>query len=387
MAQRGVGLRVHRWLSLALLAWILLESVTGAFLVFAPEIDRWWNRDQYNATPGDVGTDSAIDAARDARPGEPVRFVIAPGTEGSMYAVETVDEAGALHTVLVDPGTGDVTTSDLETPSLVRFAERLHFNLNSTSILGFAATTIVAWLSVAWLAILVTGFSVWYWPRIKRWARMLRVRRGRGSLVFNIDLHNAIGMAVIVPMAVVVLTGINFYFNEQVKDVYSFVTFGLYNEPDTTASLSEPGASEPISAGTAMEIVDDLDPAIDVQYVETPSGSPVGVYSVYAHVDPSYFAFLGGEHDVEFEVDQYSGQIVRIRDPLDENGVTQAYDTWSYPLHTGAFGGTITRWLWVLIGLAPFALGWTGVAVWWKRRRKRTASTPSPTDELVESPS
>jgi hypothetical protein len=32
--------KTHRWLSLALTAWILLESLTGAAIVFGPEIDQ-----------------------------------------------------------------------------------------------------------------------------------------------------------------------------------------------------------------------------------------------------------------------------------------------------------------------------------------------------------
>ena len=130
----------------------------------------------------------------------------------------------------------------------------------------------------------------------------------------------------------------------------------------------------------------DLDPAIDVAYVYTPAGSPTGTYSVYAYVDGSFFGMVGGEHEVEFDVDQYSGRILRIDDPLDGNGPSQAFDDWSYPVHTGSFGGTITRWLWFLIGLTPFALAWTGVVMWLVRRqrrlRAREKSEPEPAGAL-----
>ena len=70
---------------------------------------------------------------------------------------------------------------------------------------------------------LVSGFSVWYWPRVKRWARALRVRRGRGRLAFHLDLHNAIGIATILPITLIVLTGINFVFREQVASALDLV--------------------------------------------------------------------------------------------------------------------------------------------------------------------
>jgi uncharacterized iron-regulated membrane protein len=395
LGQRTFVWQIHKWLSLVLLAWILLESVTGSALVFAPEIDRWWNRDEYAATSGDIGIDSAVDAAQDARPGEPVRLVYGPGSLGPMYEVFTVGDDSAPHRVLVDPGSGDVTTDDYEEAGFVLLVERLHFNLNSTSILGVAATTIVGWLAVGWLLILISGFWVWYWPRIKRWARALRVRGGRGRLIFNVDLHNAIGIATILPLTLIVLTGINFMFPNQVRDTYEVLTFGLYDDRDTTAALSEPTGGESITTGEAEEIVSDLDPAIDVQYVETPSGSPVGEYSVWAHVDDSFIELVGGQRDVEFEVDQYTGRIIKIRDPLDDNGVTQAYADWSYPLHVGTFGGAVTRWLWLVIGLIPVALAWTGVVIWLTRRRKRTKAgddpppreTPTLPDEILETTS
>ena len=369
--QRKAGYQVHKWLSLVLMAWIVLESVTGAALVFAPEIDRWWNSEAHRVTDGDVGMDAAIDAARDARPGEPVDSAWAPGGLGPTYSIVTVDDGGVFRLVLVDPGSGRVTTADHEEPALTRMMERLHFKLNSTEILGFASTTIVGWLALAWLVILVTGFTVWYWPRIKRWARALRVRHGRGRLIFNVDLHNAIGIATILPLTLIVLTGVAFMFPNQVRETYEVATFGLYEEPDTTAALSTPNGGEPITAGEATERVVALDDGIDVQLVETPSGSPVGVYRVHTVVDGSYLELVGGARDVEFEVDQYSGRIVRISDPADGNGATRAYADWTYPVHIGTFGGTITRWLWVAIGLSPLALAWTGVVMWWVRHRNR----------------
>jgi len=203
-----------------------------------------------------------------------------------------------------------------------------------------------------------------------------------------------------VPMFLVVVTGINFMFPTQVRDAYSFVTFGLYDEPDAQLPVSSASSGTPITAGEAEEIVAGLDPAVDPYFVVTPAGSPVAVYTVFANVDSSFLGMLGGEHEVEFAVDQYSGRVVSIEDTLDENGPTQAYASWSYPVHVGSFGGDITRVLWVLLGLSPLVLAWTGYVMWLTRRRRRRTrrlatdvvpdlaadsqtrpSTMSPTDE------
>ena len=46
------------------------------------------------------------------------------------------------------------------------------------------------------------------------------------------------------------------------------------------------------------------------------------------------------------------------------------------PLHYGTFGGAITRWIWILVGLVPGILSITGFLMWWNRQI--TASHPAP---------
>jgi uncharacterized iron-regulated membrane protein len=390
-AHRKPVVVTHRWLGIVLALWIVLEGVTGSILVYAPELDQWASGSDFSVSAGkDVGMTTAVDAARDARPGEPLQYVIPPGDRGPTYRIGTVDSHGDAHEVLVDPGTGKVNTTDHEEPGWLSLAERLHVNLNSTEILGVQATTILGWLGVLWLLILVTGFYVWYWPRIRKWVHLARVRRDRGRFTFNLDLHNAVGMVVLIPMFLVVLTGVNFLFPSQVRDVYNVVTLGAYEEPDATVATSTPSSSTPITPGDAERIVADLDPAVEPYYVLTPSGSPVATYTVYANVDPAFLGMLAGEHQVEFSVDQYSGAIVRIEDVLDDNAATQAYSSWAYPVHAGTFGGDITRVLWVVLGFTPIVLGWTGYVMWLTRRRRRaraaarTAAPPEPQEPALE---
>ena len=71
---------------------------------------------------------------------------------------------------------------------------------------------LVGWLGVGWVVVLVTGFYVWYWPGVKRWANALRITRGRGPFAFNMSVHKVVGIVVWVPLMAVALTGIAFSF-------------------------------------------------------------------------------------------------------------------------------------------------------------------------------
>ncbi|WP_426574739.1 PepSY-associated TM helix domain-containing protein [Aquihabitans sp. McL0605] len=376
VARRAPLVKVHRWLSFLLLLWIVVESVTGSSIVFAGDIDRLWNADQFSTTAGDVGLVDATAAAREARPDDLVRYVTAPssGDTGGMYEVWMTDPGGDYHAVLVDPGSGTVTSDDHQAPAVIALLERVHFNLNSTSVFGLAPLTVMGWMAVGWLVVLLSGFYLWYWPGVKRWARAWRVRRSRGRFTFHLDLHKAVGITVLLPLLVVVITGINFAFPNQVRDAWNVVTFGNYHAASAETPLSTPAAgAQPLTADQAVKVVSRVDPSVDVSYVYPPGGSPVGVYTVEATVDSAFLGTAGGQRDVEFNVDQYSGAVVSIEDPADQNVATRAYDDWASDVHFGTFGGLTTEVLWVLLGLGPLVLAVTGTAMWFTRRNKRRA--------------
>lgn len=376
--RRGPFVVVHRWVSLVLVLWVAVECVTGAVLVFEPQLTAWWNRDDIQVSGGDdIGMAEAARAASAALDGAPVTYVAAPDGESSegMYRIVLAPPGDDVTTALVDPGSGEVTTTDDEMPQVLRWAFEVHVRLNSTSVLGFDGLTVTGALGVAWLVVMLTGFYVWYWPGVKRWANAVRVRRKRGRFTFHLDLHKVVGIVTWVPLVLVVVTGINFAFPQQVESVYRTVVLGTFDHPEEDTPLSTVGTTPPIGPEAARRIVADLDPAVDVEAVSTPAGSPVGVYDVHADVDPSFLGMLGNERSVTFSVDQYSGAIVAIDDHRLDGASVEAYETWSYPVHVGSFGGTTTKWLWVLLGLSPIVMGWSGVVMWLDRRSKRKAAT------------
>jgi len=390
VGKRGPVVKAHRWMSFALMAWIVVESVTGSAIVFAPQIDQVWNHRDFTPTSGDVGPAKAIASAKEARPDDVVSYAMTPGsgTTGGMYVVYFADADGDYHATVVDPGTGKVTQADHTEPWLVGMLERVHFNLNSTSVFGFAPLTIMGWASFAWLLVLVSGFYLWYWPGVKRWARAVKVRRSRGRFTFHLDLHKAVGIVTLIPLTLVVITGINFAFPKQTAAVWNVVTFGTYNDNESVAiETSTPIAGvTPISATDAAAIVEEIDPSLRVTLVETPGGSPVGVWEVSATADHAFLNMVGGARDVEFAVDQYTGQVLSINDPRDKGFSDSAYDDWSYEVHFGTFAGTTSKILWVGLGLAPVVLGVTGTTMWFVRRNKRKkraartsrSTTPAP---------
>src|SRR6478672_732453 len=68
MRPRRVIVRVHRWLSFALMAWLIVIGLTGAWLVVHDAVESWMHSDRYTESPGDVGLQAAVDTVHAAVP-------------------------------------------------------------------------------------------------------------------------------------------------------------------------------------------------------------------------------------------------------------------------------------------------------------------------------
>ena len=55
----------------------------------------------------------------------------------------------------------------------------------------------------------LTGFYLWYWPGVRRWATAFVIRRGRGRFATNMSLHKVVGLVVFVPLVVITFTGVS----------------------------------------------------------------------------------------------------------------------------------------------------------------------------------
>ena len=71
---------VHKWLSIVLLLWVVMECVTGSILVFRPEIERAWNRSDFQVTEGDqIGVEEAVASTLATSEGAVLNDVSLPG--------------------------------------------------------------------------------------------------------------------------------------------------------------------------------------------------------------------------------------------------------------------------------------------------------------------
>ena len=243
---------------------------------------------------------------------------------------------------------------------------------------------LIGWFGLGWIVVLLTGFYLWYWPGVRRWATAFAVRRSRGSFAFNMSLHKAIGLVVWIPLLVVTFTGAAFAF-PNLKGWYENVTPAargaeLWVPPEGADVSGDPAGREPIGLDGALEVLHTTYPERSVEYLAPPLEEN-GTYMAWVTRGFSPWTREGGAGNTYVGIDQWSGEVLYDGTPEDVDVLSQLWSDWNFPLHTGDFGGTPTRTLWVMLALTPLALGVTGVSMNLIRRRKRARRTagPSPT--------
>src|SRR5262245_14530707 len=137
MRPRRVLVKVHRWLSIPLFLWLVVISLTGAWLVVSPSTERWLHPQRYATTQGDVGPQAALDAARDAAPeGATVYSLTLPVNGAGVYEawaeVPRADDPDAeprYREYFVDPGSGHVNGVAADEEGLTAWLYRGHMYL------------------------------------------------------------------------------------------------------------------------------------------------------------------------------------------------------------------------------------------------------------------
>lgn len=412
MRWRKVVVRTHRWLAIGLLAWITVMALTGAWLVEHNTFERWLEPGRYEATPGDIGVDAAVESVIAAAPeGSLVTYVAYPWNGGGVYRAEVeiedpeAPEGYDYIEYWIDPGSGRINASSSYYSGFTWWMYRGHLYLwQDHGIFGVfdeddgwcrldiegnepgglrgavcdvipTGDQMVAWFGVGMIVVILSGFYLWYWPGVHRWATAVVLKRGKGRFAFNMSLHKVIGFVVWVPLLVIAFTGMAFSF-PRVVDWYDTLTpaqsgFDLWVFPEELVS-SEPVGREPIGFAAAVAAIDATFPDRKVEGL-SPPWDETGYYAAWVTRGFSPWTSEYGAGNTYVAVDQYSGKVIADLTPEQGNVFDQLWDDYSYPLHTGEFGGQATSFIWFFVALAPLALGITGVTMNLIRRSKRRA--------------
>lgn len=369
--------KIHLWLSVPLGLIIAIICFTGALLVFEEQVTQLANRHLYyvenpGSQPLPVGTLVEKVESLPTKGASITGVTIYPQPDRS-YQVNLSAPKGAA--VYIDPYTGEVLGQSQRTP-FFRTVFLLHrWLLDSQPADGgiFWGKRITGISTLVFVVILLSGVVIW-WPRSRKGLKNgIQIALRKGKARFWHDLHAAGGIYVLLLVLVMALTGLTWSFDWYKNAFYTL--FGV----ETTAPAKGPAHKEKSpqgpQPGTTTEATAPVTPFACWQQVydqvaaENPDRLKIEITDGTASVSNNRYGNIRGTDRYTF--DPQSGQITGAS-LYKDTGNSGKIRGWIYSVHTGAWGGNLTRIIWFLAALLGATLPLTGYYLWIKRLyRKR----------------
>jgi uncharacterized iron-regulated membrane protein len=380
-------LTVHLYLGIGAGIILGIAGVTGSILTFYLEIDDWLNRHRQWVEIDARGVsayrpvgDMIAAADRAARPDEHRNGFRYPRTEGIAAYVSyvrrdsTTQEDVAYTTIYVNPWTAQVTGTKSYPAGaglpedFIDFIAVLHYRL----LLGWGTGDVIVGIAaMGSFTSVLTGIYLW-WPRKGQWKKALIIKRNTSSQRRNYDIHKWAGLITMPVMLAVLLSGI--YFNFHAPFTTLVKAFSPTTEHYKERLFSTPRLSATtIGTEKALAIADATYPQGQLKYIVEPDG-PEGVYEIIRINVPELSHFWSERH---IWVEQYSGEIIHVADPLNRDTAGETFLAWQWPLHSGQALGLAGRILVMLCGLACPVLFYSGLRHWRNKTAKHNQARRS----------
>lgn len=357
---------------------ITLVCFSGAMLVFEKELTRLFGEDIYKVEKTDgrpLSVDSvAAVVARTLPEGVRVTGVTVGGDPAEAYKVNLSKPKRAA--VYVDQYTGEVKGRQ-ERPAFFSAMFRLHrWLLDTGRPEGRPAwgKIIVGVSTIMFVVALVSGVAVW-WPKTRRALRNgLKISVRKGSFRLWRSLHVAGGMYALLLLLAMALTGLTWSFPWYRSAFYA--VFGV----EMTAKGGAHGADDGKNDGgkerngrSGRRRAAAAEPAVwqkvyDRLRADNPHSASITVGNGTASVT---FSKFGNSRAADrYTFDRHTGHITSAVKYAD-SAPSGKLRGWIYSVHTGTFGGLLTRVLWFIASLFGASLPLTGYWLWLRRLRKK----------------
>ncbi|MFT4117932.1 PepSY-associated TM helix domain-containing protein [Bradyrhizobium sp.] len=354
---------LHKWSSLTCTLFLLVTCFTGLPLIFRDEINDWLSddplyevmpagsprvdldritRESYDRYPGDIIISVSID---DDDP----KIVVFMASSWDAFA----KDQSVAHFLRFDARTARLLKEskpvDERRMTLTGGVLQLHRNLFA----GMFGELLLATVAAAFIVSLVSG-ALLYGPFMRR-LEFGTIRQSRSPRIKWLDVHNFLGIAIVVWMVVVGATGL---MNE-----LSLPLFNLWRSTDVRNALAR-SVGDPISPSRLGSLQDAFESARKAVPGMTVSSVifPGGAFSTPYH----YVFWAKGNSPLTAKlfqpilVDARDGEFDRL---LPMPWYLRLLEL-SRPLHFGDYGGLPLKIIWALLDAVTILVLVTGIYLW-----------------------
>ena len=333
-----------------------IQAVTGALLVFSPELDDAAISARH--VPTDIAAiDRRLARLRADNPGAEIPAFRATAGAPDRYDIDMLKAPGEPYTMTRIDGAGKILrtrTGDalMKRGSFFDFA----FDVHDTLLAGERGSWVIGISGLLLLSNLLLGLKL-AWPKGGRWRRTLRPAPTVSPVARIHGWHRAIGLWGVFPAIVSVACGAALIFVAGLSAL-----LGVEERIPVTPALT--GQAIPMPAAVARAT--SLFPGAALARVQFPT--PEDPYYIVALRQEGEAVRVYGSTTVA--VAAADGKVIDVVDPFRMSAREQALDL-LYPIHTGEIGGTAGRLLNIFVGLWLATMIVLGSTLWIRRRRAR----------------
>jgi uncharacterized iron-regulated membrane protein len=373
-ALRKAVFAFHLYVGIGLSLWFVLLGLTGAALVFAPQVDALLNPGlmrsaRPNPQSAPVSPDAALSAARAYSGETPLKRMAFPAGPDGVYEFRSGYEKRERD-IFVDAYTGAIKGEREHEKTVVKTVLELHKSL----LLHKFGENINGWAALLLAGLLATGIWLWWPATLKQLPARLKVKTDASPKRLLYDLHNVFGVYTLPILTLIALTGAVFIFKKPVERTVYALTGTPYQEKreEKKAETSERTAATTIpsfSVAAALRQSEAAAPGARLKHIDLPDAPDKPVRVHWERADGFRW-----NNKVRASIDPRTGVITKIEDERNDP-LAKRLMRMNGPLHEGKFGGVWTQWLYLVIAVVtPLALTLTGFIKWRMTQKAQSAN-------------
>lgn len=358
MIAKARWLKWHRRIGLAVAVLLFVQASTGVTMVFRDAIDRTIHPElTVTPTPSRLPIQVLVDAVRQSRPGATLTRAEFPASRDGTVLFKLKSATGGQILTAVDPYSGRIVRDG----GLAKWPTEWLFDVHEQLLAGPVGETIVGCEGFCLIFLAIAGTMTW-WPGHNRLRQGFRVKLDGSNEVRWRTLHRALGAGVAVFALLSATTGVLMVWKPTVR-----MAIGAPDRPAPNVAKRPNAAPLPVD-----RLIANAERAYGPAPLEQLRFSSGGrVVAVFLHSRRT----IQPDGTAQAYYDAYTGAELASYD-TGELPASATFVEWLYTVHTGLWGGIVTRLILLCTGIVLTALAFTGPWLWYvrtfrKRRRSR----------------
>ena len=367
--------KIHLWLSVPAGIFIAVICLSGAALVFEQDVMQALHPRIYRSAPPAAGQaflppSELVARLRTQVPDSlQLTSLQLPGRADGVCMAQF--KGTGKKTLSVNPYTGEVNGWTPTSPFFQTMRKLHRWLLNPPASRGEQSVgkMLVGVATLLMVFILLSGLVIWVPRTVRALKNRLRVSCRRGWHRFWYDSHVALGFYATLLLLLMALTGLTWSFGWYRTAAYALFG-GSEQAPRQSAATEVSSARKGHGDRNGRKGADYTawDAALTQLRQQYPRYRSITLSAGKAQIVPVSAGSMRQADTAEFDV--RSGELTSLT-PYADRPRSQTLRGWFYALHTGTWGGMVTKILYFLAAFIGGVLPLTGYYLWLKRRRRQ----------------